>query len=653
MFHRGLGAAVALVLFGVSLPASTGTPAGQALSFVPAVEAVTATVPLPTCTGVYEDKASPFASYADWSRTLLDTIYAVPSSYDPPDLVATGLPGGGLVRSLVKPDLTALAAAAAAAGAPIQIESAFRSYATQASTFEYWVSLHGMAEALLESARPGHSEHQLGTAIDFASYGAGAPWDVADWATSASGAWMAENAWQYGFILSYPKATSPAVTCYEYEPWHYRYVGRTEAAAIHASGLTIREYLWDLAAAPVGASFSLPAAGVTRSVTTTSNTIAWTESGPVASRSFREDYGPAVGGSCAAVAWKTAWTTSAPKNPYPISGYTRGDCYRYVLTLRNPIGSSATIVSGALLIASSATPVGASFTAPAAGMTVAGSTASNTIRWTESGPVASRSISEDYAPAISGSCANVSWKTAWTLTGRTSPFTIVRFGAGDCYRYRLTVMSSSGAKATATSGALLVGVPAAPTPTPDTTPPVAGIRPLPATSPASFTVAWSGADSGGSGLEGYDVQVASNGGAYVDWLTGTTATASTFTGTPGQTYAFRVRGRDNAGNVGAYNITNGWVATPTFAKGGFLQVTTTKLNVRAGAGTGATVLTQVNAPTMAAIVGGPVSATGYIWWQVRFPLLSWAPIGPTTTGWVAAGSGWLAPIHAPNTTNVR
>jgi D-alanyl-D-alanine carboxypeptidase len=55
--------------------------------------------------------------------------------------------------------------------------------------------------------------------------------------------WMADNAWRFGFVLSYPKGRSDQ-TCYAYEPWHYRYFGRDLAAKIHASGLTTREYLW-------------------------------------------------------------------------------------------------------------------------------------------------------------------------------------------------------------------------------------------------------------------------------------------------------------------------------------------------------------------------------------------------------------------------
>ena len=201
---------------------------------------------LPKCTGVYKDVITAHTAYSDWQITLVDTIYRVPASYYPPDLTSTGLPGGGLIRSLAKPDLTAMAKAAAAAGNPLQVASAFRSYATQVSTFNYWVRVSGRAAALLASARPGHSEHQLGLAIDFTSRGGRAPWNYADWATTAAGRWMTQNAWRYGWVLSYPKGKSPSITCYQYEPWHYRYVGRTEAAAIHASGLTTRQYLWAL-----------------------------------------------------------------------------------------------------------------------------------------------------------------------------------------------------------------------------------------------------------------------------------------------------------------------------------------------------------------------------------------------------------------------
>jgi D-alanyl-D-alanine carboxypeptidase len=54
---------------------------------------------------------------------------------------------------------------------------------------------------------------------------------------------MRDNAWRYGFVMSYPKGAS-AKSCYDYEPWHYRYVGRDIGREVRLSGLTLREWLW-------------------------------------------------------------------------------------------------------------------------------------------------------------------------------------------------------------------------------------------------------------------------------------------------------------------------------------------------------------------------------------------------------------------------
>ncbi len=186
--------------------------------------------------------------YDEWPISLLDTIYRLPSEYDPSDLVLTsaaGLSDGYQVRRVIVADLKRMADAARAAGAPIQVASAYRSYTRQAATFQHWVNLVGMEQALLSSARAGHSEHQLGTTLDFTSLGGLPPWEYRDWATTPAGAWMAANGWRYGFVMSYPKGAFD-LTCYQYEPWHYRYVGRELAAAIERSGLTPREYLWRL-----------------------------------------------------------------------------------------------------------------------------------------------------------------------------------------------------------------------------------------------------------------------------------------------------------------------------------------------------------------------------------------------------------------------
>ena len=201
------------------------------------------------------DKTAKFTSASAWSRTLVDWIYSVSSSYKPPSLVPVsraGLSGGGSVRAEVIPDLKAMAMAARAAGAPVAVESAYRSYASQVASFNMWVVRYGYSTAIIGSARPGHSEHQLGTALDFKSSGGGAPWAIGgyDWTTSRAGRWMVANAWKYGFVLSYPKGKKSEV-CYGYEPWHYRYFGRTIARSIHLSGQTTRVWLWRHGNSPI------------------------------------------------------------------------------------------------------------------------------------------------------------------------------------------------------------------------------------------------------------------------------------------------------------------------------------------------------------------------------------------------------------------
>ena len=183
-------------------------------------------------------------SYEDWRSTILDPTFRLPRSYVPPDLVSVekaGFPGPQTARSFVMPDLRRLREAAEEAGHPIGIIWGYRSYTTQVSVFENSVAVNGSRHALSHAARPGHSEHQLGTVFDFETEGAA---DVdKSWESQPTGRWMAENAWRYGFVMSYPRGREDE-TCYGYEPWHYRYFGAPLAAAIHETGETTREYLW-------------------------------------------------------------------------------------------------------------------------------------------------------------------------------------------------------------------------------------------------------------------------------------------------------------------------------------------------------------------------------------------------------------------------
>ncbi len=209
-----------------------------------AATASAADTPLPACK--VADTLTKHRWLGDWPRSLLDVTYRLSSAYIPTDLRSTsyaGLNGGFSVRRHVIADLRAMASAARAAGARLAVQSAYRSYKTQKATFAYWVRVHGMAVALKESARAGHSEHQLATTLDFRAYGGSAPWNYKDWGATKVGKWLAANAWKYGFIMSYPKGKT-AVTCYQYEPWHFRYVGRARALAVRATNLTLRQFLW-------------------------------------------------------------------------------------------------------------------------------------------------------------------------------------------------------------------------------------------------------------------------------------------------------------------------------------------------------------------------------------------------------------------------
>jgi D-alanyl-D-alanine carboxypeptidase len=224
---RSLAASLALGAALLTIPAGAPPPALGA-------------GPLPACR--LDDIMTAPNDYDSWRTTLVDWILTVGPDYKPPDLVSisnAGVTGGGQIRQVAFDDLVAMANAAAKAGTPLGNVSSYRSYNTQKSLFNSYVKGYGFNRAITFSARPGHSEHQLGTTIDFAP--AGTSVFVSE--DVGAGKWLSKNAWKYGWLMSYPRGKR-ALVCYRYEPWHYRYFGRDLAAKIHASGLTTREYLW-------------------------------------------------------------------------------------------------------------------------------------------------------------------------------------------------------------------------------------------------------------------------------------------------------------------------------------------------------------------------------------------------------------------------
>lgn len=114
--------------------------------------------------------------------------------------------------------------------------SGYRTYNSQKQLYENYVLEHGQQEADRFSARPGYSEHQSGLAFDLRHN------DGSLIEREPEAAWLAANAADYGFIIRYPQGKE-SVTGYQYEPWHLRYVGVSDARAIQAAGLSLEEYL--------------------------------------------------------------------------------------------------------------------------------------------------------------------------------------------------------------------------------------------------------------------------------------------------------------------------------------------------------------------------------------------------------------------------
>ena len=172
-----------------------------------------------------------FKGYTKNGITYIDGIlvvnktYSLPSSYKP----------GGLTTE-TKNAFNKMQAAAKLDGIELVIKSGYRSYNTQKNTYNYYVSYDGVAKADTYSARPGHSEHQSGLAMDLNIIN-----DT--FHNTKEAKWLAENCYKYGFILRYPNGKTNE-TGYKYESWHFRYVGIDLATKLYNNGdwITLETY---------------------------------------------------------------------------------------------------------------------------------------------------------------------------------------------------------------------------------------------------------------------------------------------------------------------------------------------------------------------------------------------------------------------------
>ena len=239
------GVAVAVILILVIAivllaPSPSSKPSGAGTGTPTSTPSPT---PTPTPTPTFNkaqlsiDEAASLWVVVNKTRPLNPNNYA-------PALTALNLPGGGQMRPEAAVALTQMFADyLAQSGTQLKVVSAYRSYNTQVSTYNGWVNRLGKAQADRQSARPGFSEHQTGLAVDIntgADQGFG---------KTPAGIWLAANAYRYGFVLRYPDGFEP-ITGYEYEPWHFRFVGVDLATEMHTTGVQTLEQFFGLPAAP-------------------------------------------------------------------------------------------------------------------------------------------------------------------------------------------------------------------------------------------------------------------------------------------------------------------------------------------------------------------------------------------------------------------
>ena len=138
--------------------------------------------------------------------------------------------------SNAEPFLENLLGAAQNAGLHLEVISAYRSFGTQGNLKSSYDVTYGAGTANSFSAEQGYSEHQLGTALDFTTPTVGATFS--GFSKTPEYTWLTNNAYLYGFVLSYP----PNNSYYVFEPWHWRFVGDSLAAYLHQTN----EYFYDL-----------------------------------------------------------------------------------------------------------------------------------------------------------------------------------------------------------------------------------------------------------------------------------------------------------------------------------------------------------------------------------------------------------------------
>lgn len=186
--------------------------------------------------------------YTNTKETDMDKGYAIlvnkytslPEKYAPDDIVEMSnwyaYPGNS-IRKDVYAAFKEMSEAAKEDGYTLIVNSSYRSYDEQKEIYDDYDNNRGKEYADKYAARPDYSEHQTGLSLDIFSPGA----NMSNFANTETYKWLSENCFKYGFILRYPEGKQD-ITGYNYEAWHYRYLGKDLAKKVYDSGLTYDEY---------------------------------------------------------------------------------------------------------------------------------------------------------------------------------------------------------------------------------------------------------------------------------------------------------------------------------------------------------------------------------------------------------------------------
>ncbi len=223
-----------------SSPSATPTPSATAAPTPTPTNSASPSIDAPDSLWVVVDKKRPLKP-ANWVPKNLVTPKFTDGAGVNPRGIQLAKPAGKAIK------LMATAMKAAGAGT-LALDSTYRSYSSQVAVHAKDVAALGLVAGEKLAARPGFSEHQTGLAADVSAVNQGCVIQVC-FAKTKAGKWLAANSWQFGFILRYPDGRT-ATTGYQFEPWHFRFVGTELSTRMHLSGITVLEDAFGLPAAP-------------------------------------------------------------------------------------------------------------------------------------------------------------------------------------------------------------------------------------------------------------------------------------------------------------------------------------------------------------------------------------------------------------------